>query len=310
MKFRPFLVIICAVLLLPSAGHAAGLTAALPASQRAAKASLFQSSSADAGPKAETGAPHTAISIAPHRAIYTMTLASAKNGSNITGVTGRMLFEWADACDGWAVQQHLQLHFIYAEGDESDVNSTVISWESKDGKLYNFNVRRMVNGKETENYRGRAVMGEHGGSGKYTIPKDKKDAELPAGTLFPSAHTVLILGKAEAGNEKLFTRRVFDGSDEEGQADVSAFIGARQEQKLEGEQNSALRDNPLLATPFWPVRLAFFSPKTETGEPDYEMNLVMHANGIARSMLIDYGDFAVSGVLSSLEAIPAQGCSQ
>ena len=313
-KFLAIVFCVFAVLLLPSMGHAAGLATAIQGAEQVVKVGWFRTAEekpaaeGEATTKPEANASPAVIAIKPHRAIYTMTMGSAKNGSNITGVTGRMLFEWADDCDGWAVQQHLQLHFNYAEGDESDISSTVISWESKDGKRYNFNVRRMTNDKETENFRGRASVGERGGSGKYAIPKDKKEVSLIAGTLFPSAHTKLILEKAMAG-EKLFTRRVFDGSDEDGQADVSAFIGERRENPQAAEANASLRDNPLLAQPAWPVRLAFFKPDTETGESDYEMDLVLLANGVARSMLIDYGEFAVSGTLSSLEALPASsGC--
>jgi len=252
--------------------------------------------------------PETATSvIAPHRAIYKMAMTSAKNGSSIADVSGNMLFEWGDSCDGWAVQQHLQLHFVYAEGDEADVNSTVITWESKDGKRYNFNVRRLTNGKETEKYRGKAFLDESNGRGVYTIPKDKKDVLLPANTLFPSAHTLLILGKAEAG-EKLFTRRVFDGSDEEGAADISAFIGEKTIAAPSIGANPEVGKNPLLAQPAWPIRLAFFTPDSETGEPDYEMDLTLQANGIARSMQIDYGEFSVSGTLAELQALPEE-CS-
>jgi hypothetical protein len=301
MTFRHLFVIACVVLLPSSASLAAGIVAP----ERLVKSGLFRAAAEEE--QAPTESKPVVVSLAPHRAVYKMDLASVKNGSNITGVTGKMLFEWADACDGWAVQQHLQLHFSYAEGDEADVSSTVISWEAKNGKQYNFNVRRVTNDKELESYRGKAEMGEHGGLGKYTIPKNKKDAVLPTGTLFPSAHTMMILEKAASG-ERLFTRRVFDGSDEEGQADVSAFIGPRQDQTPGADANPVLKDNPLVIRPVWPVRLAFYKPDTETGEPDYEMNLELQANGIARSMRIDYGDFSVSGVLGSLEALPSSGC--
>ncbi|MDD5586006.1 MAG: cell envelope integrity EipB family protein [Alphaproteobacteria bacterium] len=315
MMFRRFLVSALVVFLLPPASMAAGIAAAVQTPERLVKAGWFQAApdepqaAADNKPATgpETGQAPVVVSIAPHRAVYKMALASVKNGSNITGVTGRMLFEWADDCEGWAVQQRLQLHFNYAEGDEADVNSTVLSWEAKNGKRYNFNVRRKTNGKEIESYRGRALMGEQDGSAKYSIPKDKKDVVLAQGTLFPSAHTELILEKAAAG-EMLFTRRVFDGSDEEGQADVSAFMGARRDHSPAAEANPELKDNPLLAKPAWPVRLAFYKPDTETGEPDYEMNVELQSNGIARSMLIDYGDFAVSGVLNNLEALPVSSC--
>jgi hypothetical protein len=257
-------------------------------------------------PKPEIEQASSTVTIAPHRAIYTMTLKGVKNGGSITGTSGRMLFEWGDSCDGWPVQQHLQMHFTYAEGDEGDVNSSVISWESKDGTKYNFNVRRTTNGKEKENFRGRATLSESGGAAKYAIPKDKKDIALSEGTIFPSTHTIMILDKAMAG-EKLFTRRVFDGSDEDGMADVSTFIGPKIE-ALPPEIKPDVRANPLLAAPAWPVRLAFFKPDTETGEPDYEMDLTLQANGIVRSMLIDYGDFSVLGTLSSLEDLKAASC--
>jgi hypothetical protein len=247
------------------------------------------------------------ITVMPHRAIYDMSLTSVKNGSNITGVSGRMLFEWADVCDGWAVQQHLKLHFTYAEGDESDVTSTEITYESKDGKRYNFNIRRVSDGKETEHYVGKAALNDDGsGVASYSIPEGKTE-KLPAGTIFPSAHTELILDKAAAG-ERLFTRHVFDGSDEDGSNDVSAFISAPDAHWLDTEVNAQLKSSPLLAWTAWPVRMAFFKKDTETGEPDYEMNLNLLADGVARTMRIDYGDFSVTGTLSNIEALPNPGC--
>ena len=259
---------------------------------------------ADATPGSD--AKPAKITITPHRAGYEMSLASVKNGSNITGVSGKMLFEWTDACDGWAVQQHLQLHFSYAGGEESDVTSTVVSWESKDGKRYNFNVRRVSDGKETDVFRGKAVMGPNGGKVIYSTPKDRV-TELSPDTIFPSAHTVTILQKALAG-EKLFTRRVFDGSDEEGSSDISAFIGSESAKAQVADMDPKFKDNPLLDQPSWPIRMAFFKLDTETGEPDYEMNLMLSANGVARKMLLDYGDFSVSGSLVNIEPLPPSGC--
>jgi hypothetical protein len=251
--------------------------------------------------------PHSdKVSIVPHRAIYDMTLTSVKNGSNISGVSGRMLFEWADVCDGWAVQQHLKLHFSYAEGDESDVTSTEVTWESKDGKRYNFNIRRVSDGKETEHYVGKAELTDAGGTATYTVPENKS-MKLPAGAMFPSAHTKLILQKAVAG-EKLFSRRVFDGSDEDGSNDVSVFINPSVAKWQDASLNARLKDSPLLTPASWPVRMAFYKINTETGEPDYEMNLNLLGNGVARTMQIDYGDFSVTGTLSDIEALPSPGC--
>lgn len=246
--------------------------------------------------------------IQPHRALYTLSLASARNGSNVSDATGKMFFEWADNCDGWAVQQRVQLHFGYAEGDESDISTTSLSWESKDGNQYNFNVKRLADGEETEQFRGKATINpaEKTGRGLYQIPKGK-EVKLEPNTLFPAFHTRMILDNAAKGT-KFFSRRVFDGSDAEGQADISAFIGKQIEANTGTEMNPALKQNPLLMEPAWPVRLAFFKPQAESEISDYEMQLTLLANGVVHSMVIDYGDFALTGVLSSLEALPVPKC--
>ncbi len=248
----------------------------------------------------------TPVTVAPHRAVYNMTLGSVKNGSNVASVSGRMLFEWADVCDGWAVQQHLNLHFNYADETESNTVSTELTWEAKDGKSYNFNIRRVTDNKDTETYRGKAVLTDQGGTVTYTAPADKV-AKLPSGTLFPSAHTLLILQKAQA-NEKFFSRRVFDGTDEDGSSDVSVFIDPPQAHELETETSPELKSNPLMNQTAWPVRMAFFKVDDETVEPDYEMDLNLLANGVARSMRIDYGDFSVIGTLATVEALPRPHC--
>lgn len=246
------------------------------------------------------------IVIAPHRAVYTMSLASVKNGSNVAGVNGSMSFEWADVCDAWAIQQHLKLHFNYSGGTESDVTSNELTWESKDGKSYRFNIQRSTDGKDDEEYRGKAKLDSKGGTVSYAIPTSKA-MKLPAGALFPSAHTKLIIEKAQSGDH-FFSRRVFDGSDEDGSSDISVFIDHPQTNLLEKESSADLKKSPLLKGTAWPVRMAFFKVDTETGEPDYEMDMTILANGVVQSMRIDYGDFTVLGTLTTLAPLPAPHC--
>ena len=257
----------------------------------------------------EMAVPSAQIEIVPHRAVYKIGLSHIKNGSGISNVSGTMAFEWADVCEAWTNHQNMKLHFAYAEGDESDLSSLIASWESKDGKAYQFSVKHMTNGQETENFKGRAVKTLTGGSATYTVPKDKKPAALTRDDLFPSAHTLQLLQKAKAG-EKMLMRRVFDGTDEVGSADVSAFIGARQEGPREGELDAALSGNALIkGQPAWPVRLAFYTPNEQGSEPDYEMELMLQPNGIARQITIDYPDFSVTGTLTSLEPLPPSPCA-
>ncbi|MFA4995185.1 MAG: cell envelope integrity EipB family protein [Bdellovibrionales bacterium] len=247
------------------------------------------------------------VRIAPHRAIYQMKLSSAKNGSNVSDVSGRMVFEWRDVCDGWAIQQRLQLHFSYADGSDQNLVSTELTWESKDSKRYSFNIRRITDGQETEVYRGKAVQNNDGIIlVSYSAPEGISK-KLPAGTLFPSAHTLLILQNALKG-EKFFSRLVFDGSDDVGSSNISAFILPRRTLKKEPEPITKAKKNPLLVEAAWPVHLAFFKIDTETGESDYEMDINLLPNGVAEHMNVDYGDFSITGNLEEAQALQTLNC--
>ena len=125
--------------------------------------------------------------------------------------------------------------------------------------------------------------------------------------MFPTAHTELVLHSATEGTN-FFTRRVFDGSDADGASDISAFIlpprAAAQETGLSPE----LMKNPLVAMDSHPVHFAFFKINDEREQPDYEMDLSLLPNSIARHIKIDYGDLSVVGTLVSIESLPPQHC--
>nr|WP_211114216.1 cell envelope integrity EipB family protein [Azospirillum rugosum] len=252
---------------------------------------------------APSGSPPSgsAANIVPHRAVYKMSLLSARNSSKVTDVRGRMLFEWADACDGWTTEQRFQLRFAYSEGDEMAMNTNYTTWEAKDGQRYRFNVRKLINGEVDEEVRGEAVLDKDGsGSASFSKP-EPQEMKLPDQTMFPTAHTLAILDHAGAG-EHFFNRIVFDGADSEGATEVSTVIGTAAEAKED------VTDPLLKGKTAWPVRMAFFPLKSDAAQPEYEMSLRLLQNGVAESMQIDYGDFTVNAVLEKIEALPKSGC--
>ncbi|MDR6770309.1 cell envelope integrity EipB family protein [Azospirillum sp. BE72] len=250
---------------------------------------------------AATSMAAVAAKIQPHRAIYAMSLGSARNGSKVSDVRGRMMFEWADACDGWTTEQRFQLRFVYSEGDDMAMNTNYTTWEAKNGLRYRFNVRKLVNGELDEEVRGEANLQADGaGTAQFTKP-EPQEMELPAGTMFPTAHTLAILDHAER-NEPFFTRTIFDGSDAEGPTEVSTVAGKP------GAPKEAGKDPLLKVGKSWPVRMAFFPLQSDSAQPEYEMSLRLLENGIAESMQIDYGDFTVNAVLEKIEALPKSGC--
>jgi hypothetical protein len=243
--------------------------------------------------------------IAPHRALYNMHIASVKSGGAVRGADGLMSFEWADTCDGWALNQNLALTLYHMEGNATTISSTTGTWESRDGRSYRFNMHRTSNGEDAESLEGHAELKRNGSGTAFYVQDDGEDAvDLPKGTLFPTHHTLKVLRLAAAG-ERVLTAPVFDGSDREGLNQISAFIG--------NAIPDSSPDLPALAQGgAYPVRLAFFPMKKgeaeETITPDYELTMTLLPNGVARSLLIDYGDFSVEGTLAKLEEIPRPDC--
>lgn len=246
-----------------------------------------------------------AAEVQPHRAIYTLKLDKATGSSGIAAVSGQMMYEWQDACDAWVTEQRYRMRMVYGESDDLDLTISFVTWEAKDGSRYRFAVKRWHDGEIQEELSGTAVAEADGSGGKasFTLP-GKSAYELPAKVMFPTFHTLALL-EAAAKGENFFVRPVFDGGTDDGASEATAAIG------LEiGPDTSAA--NPLLHNRAWPVRIAFFTGKEpdEPGEgrPDYEMGMVVQENGIARSLLMDYGDFTVKALLSSLEALPKGRC--
>lgn len=257
-------------------------------------------------------APALAADIDPHRALYDLSLASAKAGSGVLGATGAMYYEWGETCDGWTVEQRFRLRLTYAEAGGGELSSTLVTWESKDGLRYRFNERRLRNGVLTEELHGEAHLDGpgQGGAAEFSRPENAKIALKP-GVIFPTAHTLLLIDRAKDG-ETFISRSVFDGSSVENATQITAVIGAQlQPPPAAGAKPAGKNDplsSPLLQRPSWRVRLAFFPPESNSETPDYELGMRLLANGVSQDMELDYGDYVVKARLDEIEPLPRPAC--
>ncbi|HLJ63895.1 MAG TPA: cell envelope integrity EipB family protein [Stellaceae bacterium] len=251
----------------------------------------------------------SAAEIAPHRALYSLTLASAKSNSGVVGANGAMIYEWGETCDGWTVEQHFRLHIVYAESEAVDVASTLVTWESKDGLRYRFNEKRLRNGEVEEEIRGEAHLegAGKGGVAEFERP-EQSTITLAPGAIFPTAHTLLLIDKAKTG-EQFISRNVFDGASVEAAGQITAVIGPEITPRLEaGVPANSVLANPILARPSWRVRLAFFPADGKSEQPDYELGMRLLDNGVSEDMSLDYGDYTVRTTLDQIEALAKPGC--
>ncbi|MBX9634822.1 MAG: cell envelope integrity EipB family protein [Magnetospirillum sp.] len=240
--------------------------------------------------------------LAPHRAIYAMGLSTMKSGSGIAAASGTMSYEFDDSCDGWVVENRIAINYAYTEGGQVQSTTDFITWESKDGLHYKFRMRNTRDGQVTEDVEGAADLKGKGlgGVAKFSRP-EPITMQLPKGTLFPTEHTVRLIDAAQSGGRS-FWRVVFDGSGTEGPYEVNALIGGP------SQSFPAKAANPLVASPSWPVRLAFFPVASKDPLPNFEMALTYHPNGVSQEIVQAFKNFSLKGKLQSIEALPKKRC--
>jgi hypothetical protein len=252
---------------------------------------------------AASAASASSAEIAPHRALYNMTLGSARSDSGVVDARGTMDYEWGETCDGWTIEQRYRLKMRYAETPDVDIVSSFVTWESKDGLHYRFNQKQTRNGEVDQEIRGEAKLDGPGIGGVAEFSKPQPQTlKLEPGVLFPSAHTILLIDAAHEG-ENFISRQVFDGADDENAVQVSAVIGA----KLAADPAAAVR-SPLLERPGWRVRLAFFPADQSAEKPDYELGMRLLDNGVSQDMVIDYGEYSIRAKLDDIEPLTKPNC--
>jgi hypothetical protein len=246
--------------------------------------------------------------LAAHRAIYKMSLATSKSGSGVTAASGAMSYKFGDSCDGWIVENKTALTFAYSDGAPVSTTWDFVTWESKDGLHYRFRVRSTKDGVVNEEIDGTADLDGKGKGGvaKFTLPEAKTLA-LPAGTLFPTEHTLRMIELAQHG-EHLAERTLFDGTGTDQTFEVSAIIGKAAAQSTAKGPDLPGINRLLLASTSWPMQMAFFPDGSDDPEPDYEVGVRYYQNGVADDVLQSFGNFSLKGTLEKLEALPKPDC--
>jgi hypothetical protein len=268
--------------------------------RRAARAAVlaFVAVLAAGVPDAFAQSSAIAARLAPHRAAYTMTFGAARSGSGTVNARGVMLIEFGEACDGWTTIQRVRLDLVTTQGQSVNTESNFSSWESKDSRSYRFTVKNSSGGKTTDEFQGAATLGPNGGEATYETTG--KRFPLSPKTLFPTAHAVELIRRAEAG-EHTFFNPFFDGATPEGPQEVNVVMGA----PASGPSKPL---NPLVGGRSWPVRIAYFDADDPKPNPSYEVGLKLFDNGVADSFVLDYGEFTVNATLERIEPLPKLGC--
>ncbi|MCV0396465.1 MAG: cell envelope integrity EipB family protein [Rhizobiaceae bacterium] len=241
--------------------------------------------------------------LAPHRAVYDLDLDRSSDRSGITGISGRMVYEFdGSECDGYTVT------FRFVTRIDTDEQSRVTdqqttTYEDGKGKSFDFVTKSFVDQTLDKEVRGRAELDD--GTTRVRLEKPAAETlELDA-TQFPTQHLTELIEKAQAG-ETFYETTLFDGSEDANEVMLTTVIIGREDRtdKADPEFGAVAKEEP-----FWPVSIAYFDgpDDDQAGEetPVYHISFKLHENGVTRDLVMDYGDFAMTGRLVDLEMLPA-----
>lgn len=247
----------------------------------------------------------------PHRAVYDMTLAESRSASGVTGLEGRMVFEFSgSSCDGYTLNMRLVTQVTDTQGEATLTDLRSSSWEQGNAQKFSFNSTQYLNQKLNETTSGRAIRAGAESQGEVVLAKPSRaQVKLPQGVMFPTQHSLALLSSAHTG-QSILQAKIYDGSDK-GQKvyETTAFIGKPVQPGNDKELEPVAAEGGLKDMISWPISISYFEGKSRDEIlPAYQLDFRLYANGVSRKLVIDYGEFSIQGSLRSLEYLKADDC--
>ncbi len=252
-----------------------------------------------------------ALAAAPliaHRAVYDLVLDKASDQSGITGLKGRMVYEFnGSPCEGYTVNFRFVTRIDTGETTRLTDQQTT-TFEDAAGKSFSFVTKSFSDQSLERELKGTATREPNGL--KVEIDKPEKNSIELRQTQFPTQHLVELIGKANTG-ENFYETNLFDGSDNGDKVMTTTVIVGKPAEAAPGDPELPALDK-LAKDKFWPVDIAYFDDANDGGEevPEYRIAFKLHENGLTRDLTMDYGDFSMKGKLVNLSLFdtPPQTC--
>ena len=169
------------------------------------------------------------VQLAPHRAVYDLSLMRAGSSNGVENARGRIAMEFGgDACDGYTLKYRQVTILNGSESGSNTLDIQTATYEAGDGRSMHF--------KSTSFRQGMLKDGEVDGDAKLTAQGDlnvdlkqpKKTVFGSTGeTVFPTEHLKRLIEAGRRGDTTL-SIRVYDGSNKGDKVyDTLALIGRR-----------------------------------------------------------------------------------
>ena len=252
------------------------------------------------------------VVLAPHRAIYDITLDQARGGSGVSDMSGRMVYELTgSACEGYTQNMRFVTRMTNQEGAVSLTDMRSSSWEDALAKSFRFNSTQYRDTKLNETTQGDAARTATDAEGKVELSKpDKMDMPLKRNVYFPIQHSMALIAAARKG-DTLFQADLYDGSEKGVKTyATTSYIGKPQPAGHNKKLQVITNADKLDRLRSWPVSISYFEDGAEKKDavPSYELAFLYFENGVSRRLFIDYGDFAIRGTLKEISFLEPGKC--
>jgi len=262
------------------------------------------------GPSAPAVAQKGPMELASHRAIYELKLSDTRGRRQLSSVQGRIVYDFSgNACEGYALQFRQVTELDNGEGKVvvSDLRSA--TWEEGAAKNYRFNFQNYISERLVDSVDGTAERKAQQIAISLVQP-ERKQFEVDAAVVFPTEHIRRIVAAAREG-QPVLELPVYDGS-ETGEklyntlTVIGRAIPPGERKPDDAVAGQAAFDNMTR----WPVTISYFDRAKQGGEqtPVYSIKFELYENGVSRALVLDYGDFAISGTMSTLEMRDTTPC--
>lgn len=243
--------------------------------------------------------------LVPHRAVYEIQLKQASERSGIEGMRGRMVYEFnGSECEGYTTNFRFVTRIDTGEQIRVTDQQSMTFENLATGK-FRFETKSFTDDQMDKDVSGAAA--DENGKVKILIEQPEPRALELADSRFPAEHMLEVIENARKG-KSLFEARIFDGSEDGDKSYLTTTIvgPARQPTSVEGADKST---GPLAGQAYWPVSIAYFDEKA-SGDllPIYTQSFKLYENGISRDLMLDYGDFVLTGKLTKLEVLGSGDC--
>lgn len=248
-----------------------------------------------------------ATGLIAHRAVYDLELRDSSDRSGIEDMSGRMVYEFTgSACQGYKTDFRFVTQINTGDAVRMTDQQTT-TFEDAASKKFTFDTKSFTDDKLDKEVGGSASESDAGTVVDLLRPDNRK-VDLVASD-FPTEHMLQVIDNARQG-KRMFESRIFDGSDNGDESLITSTLVGKSQTPVSDDKEAG-EVGQFAKAPFWPVTIAYFNDKSGADAlPIYRMSFKLYENGITRDLVLDYGDFVLTGKLKKLDILETASCDK